>query len=260
MAMDESPAAREPQGVEPPAALLQANPAPREGLSMSGRLRDATEGAPWLRDPKVLAGIVGGILVLVLGLGLLQSYRKDQALKEEVVAARAAAVAPVAQQAQSPDLAESPAALREEAEAHLVTDPLRAYLRAEALAHRQPAEAAQLLEKARAGLAGGVSGASLSEFQKHVQGGDLEAALRVMDALLRAEPGNADLRERASHLHLALCAAHAGQGKWDKAQEDLQRGRALFPGDKTWQARLRLLDQVKAMPKAQQPAWISLLS
>ena len=116
-----------------------------------------------------------------------------------------------------------------------------------------------MLEKARAGLAGGVTGASLPEFKKHLQNGDLEAALKVMDTLLRAQPGDADLRARAGRLNLALCSAHASQAKWDEAREDLLRGRALFPADKTWQTRLRLLERVKTLPKNQQAAWIPLL-
>jgi tetratricopeptide (TPR) repeat protein len=261
MADEETMIIAEPLGVEPPAALLKAAPAPREGLSVPERLRQATEHLPWLREPKVLVGIGGGLLALMVGLGVIHTYRKDQALKEEVRAARAAAVAPLAQQAQAPDLAESPEAIRQEAETALGTDPLRAYLRAETLVSRNGSDAAgaQLLERARAGLAGGVTGASPAEFQKHLQNGDLEAALKVMDALLRAQPGDADLRARAGRLHLALCAAHASQAKWDEAHEDLVRGRALFPGDKTWQARLKLLDRVKTLPKAQQAAWIPLL-
>lgn len=261
MADEETLIIPEAQGVEPPAALLKAAPAPREGLSLPERLRQATEHLPWLREPKVLVGLGGGLLALVVGFGIIHSYRKDQALKEEVRAARAAAVAPVAQQALAPDLAESPEAIRQEAETALGTDPLRAYLRAETLVSRNGSDAAgaQLLEKARAGLAGGVTGASPAEFQKHLQNGDLEAALKVMDALLRAQPGDADLRARAGRLHLALCAAHASQAKWDEAHEDLVRGRALFPADKTWQARLKLLERVKTLPKAQQAAWIPLL-
>jgi tetratricopeptide (TPR) repeat protein len=261
MAVDEASYADEPQGVEPPAALLKATPAPREGLSLPERFRGAVEQMPWLKNPIVLALVGGGLLVLLAGSAIVHSYRKDQALKEDVSAARAAAVAPVAQQAQVPDLAESPAALRQEAEATLGTDPLRAYLRAETLVARNPGDAAgpQLLEKARAGLPGGVTGASLAEFQKHLQNGDLEAAARVMDALLRAQPGDGDLRARAARLHLTLCSAHAAQGKWDEAQEDLFRGRALFPGDRTWLARLKLLDRVKTLPKAKQAEWLSLL-
>ncbi|MBK9797384.1 MAG: tetratricopeptide repeat protein [Holophagaceae bacterium] len=262
MAESEPPAApTEPQGVEPPAALQKAAPAPREGLSLPERLRQSTDQMPWLREPKLLVGVGGGVLVLALATGFIHSYRKDQALKEDVLAARIAAVAPLAQQAQAPDLAESPAELREEAEAALGIDPLRAYLRAQTLLVRNPGEAAapQLLEKARAGLPGGVSGASLSEFQKHLQNGDLEAALKVIDALLRAQPDDPELRARAARLHLTLCFAHASQAKWDEAREDLLRGRALFPGDKTWQARIKLLEKVKVMPKDQRAAWIALL-
>ncbi|HEX7554493.1 MAG TPA: hypothetical protein VF378_13145, partial [Geothrix sp.] len=121
------------------------------------------------------------------------------------------------------------------------------------------AAGAQLLEKTRAALPGGVTGSSLPEFQKHLQNGDLEAAYKVIDALLRAKPSSADLRTRAARLHLALCTAHAAQAKWDEAREDLLRGRALFPGDKTWQIRLKLLEHVKTLPKDQQGLWIALL-
>jgi tetratricopeptide (TPR) repeat protein len=261
MAVEAARPATEPQGIEPPAALLKAAPAPRLGLSLPQRLREATEQLPLLKGPKTLAGLGGGVLVVGVSLALVHGYRKDQALKDEVLAVKATAVAPVVQQAQAPELGESPEAIRQEAEITLGTDPLRAYLRAETLVNRNPgdAAAAQLLEKARAGLGGGATGASLPEFQKHLQAGDLEAALKVMDGLLRAEPGDAALRARAARLDLTLCLAHASQAKWDLAQEDLQRGRALFPGDKKWQARLRLLDQVKAMPKLQQPSWIALL-
>ena len=262
MAREELPASGEAEGVEPPAALLKTSPAPREGLSLPDRFRKAAETMPWLKNPRLLAGAVGGVVVLIVVLGLVHSYHKDQALKEEVSAARAAAVAPLAHQAQAPELTEASSAIRQEAEIALSTDPLRAYLRAEILAARNPgdAAAAQLLEKARAGLAGGVTGASLPEFQKHLQNGDLEAAGKVIDALLRAQPDDAGLRARAARLNLTLCFAHASQAKWDEAQEDLVRGRALFPEDKTWQARLKLLERVKTMPKAQQASWIPLLS
>ncbi len=262
MVEDFPDSAPEPQGVEPPAALLKATPAPREGPSLPDRFREAVEHMPWLKDPKVLAGMGGGVLVVIVAFAVVHSYKKDQALKDEVRAARAAAMAPVAQQAQAPDLAEAPASLRQEAESALGTDPLRAYFRAEALVRVNPgdASAAQLLEKARQGLVGGVTGASLPEFQKHLQNGDLEAARKVMDALLRAQPDEAGLRARAGRLHLTLCFAHASQTKWDEAEEDLLRGRALFPADKTWQVRLRLLEKVKTLPKNQQAAWIPLLS
>jgi tetratricopeptide (TPR) repeat protein len=255
------PVPSESQGIQPPAALIKTAPAPRLGLSVPERLRQAMGRMPWLRETKVLAILSGCLLTLLVGLAFLQAYRRDQALKEDVRTAREAAVAPLAEQTQGPDLAESAEAIREEAESALVTDPLRAFLRAEALVNQNPKDAAGalLLEKAKAALQGGVTGSSLPEFQKHLQNGDLEAAYKVIDALLRAKPDNADLRARAARLHLTLCTAHASQAKWDEAREDLLRGRALFPGDKTWQIRLKLLDHVKTLPKDQQGLWIALL-
>ncbi len=256
-----SPLSTEGPGIQPPAALLKTAPAPRVGLSVPDRLRQATVRMPWLKETKVLALLGGGLVTLLVAFAFLQGYRRDQALKEDVRAAHEAAVAPLSQQMQAPDLAESADALREEAEAAILADPLRAYLRAETLVNLNPKDAsgAQLLEKTRAGLPGGVTGSSLPEFQKHLQNGDLEAAYKVIDALLRAKPDSAELRTRAARLHLALCTAHAGQAKWDEAREDLLRGRALFPGDKTWQIRLKLLDHVKTLPRDQQGLWVSLL-
>ena len=251
----------EPSAVAPPASLVKAAPAPRQGLAVPDRVQSLAERLPWLREPRILAMIGGGALVLLLGGGLIHRYRRDQALKDAVQAARTAALAPVSQEAQAQDLSESPAAIREEAQSALDADPLRAYLRAATLVQRDPSDAAaaRLLEQAKAALPGGAVGASLAEYQKHLQGGDLDAAARVMDGLLRAAPEDADLRARAGRLQLALCTAHAAQGKWDDATLDLQRGRALFPDDKGWQARLKLLDSVRTLPKPQRGNWIALL-
>lgn len=250
-----------PGPVEPPLSLTKSAPAAREGLTLPDRFQEASTRLPWLREPRFWAWAGGISLALGVGLYAVHTYRKDQELKESVKAARAAAVAPVLQQAQAPDLAETPTAMLQEAETALELDPLHAYLRVQAVLAMNPgdAAAAQLLEKARLGLPGGVTGASLPEFQKHLQNGDLEAAAKVMDALLRAQPDDPSLRVRAARLHLALCSAHVSQAKWTEAAEDLRRGRALFPADKTWQTRLRLLERVKTLPKAEQAAWLPLL-
>ncbi|HEX9082581.1 MAG TPA: hypothetical protein VF768_09895, partial [Holophagaceae bacterium] len=251
----------DPQPVTPPASLVKA-PAPRAGLPTPPSLEALLARVPGLRDPKVLAVIGGTLVLLALGLGVLHRYRKDQALKEAVQAARAEALAPISREAEAVNLAETPADIRREAQTALDTgDPLRAYLRATTLVTLNPgdAAAAELLEKAKAALPGGAVGASLDEYQKHLQAGDLDAAAQVMDALLRAAPEDPDLRRRAARLQLELCAAHASQGRWDDASLDLQRGRALFPADASWQARLELLKQVRAMPKDQRGDWIGLL-
>lgn len=251
----------EPGAVAPPASLTRTKSAPRRGIALPSGFDEVLERLPWLKNPKIMGLIGGSVLVLGTVLFLLRGYLRDQELQRAVVAARASALAPLAKQTQVHDLSETPKAIREEAESALGIDPLRAYLRATTLAARSPedAAAAQLLEKARAGLPGGVAGASLPEYQRHLQNGDLEAAAKVMDALLRATPGDENLRARATRLQLLLCTAHVGQGKWSEAADDLQRGRALSPDDKTWQARLHLLERVKAMPKEQQAGWIPLL-
>ncbi len=261
LAHQDSTLVGEGRGVEPPALLLKATPALREGLYLPEGLRETADRLPWLKDPRRMAAIGGAVLALAACLALVHNYRKDQALKDEVRAARAAAAVPLAQEALAVDLVETPAAIRQEAETALVTDPLRAYLRAQALLARDPADASAgiLLEKARAGLPGGVSGASLGEFEKHLQSGNLEGAAKVIEALLRAQPEDAVLRLRACRVQLALCSIHAAQAKWEAAQEDLLRGRALQPGDKSWQIRLQLLERVKALPRTQQAAWIPLL-
>ncbi|WP_243317986.1 hypothetical protein [Geothrix paludis] len=251
----------DPGRVEPPASMTRSAPAPREGLSLPARLQEASSKLPWLREPKVWAIAGGSTLTLAVALYAIHSYRRDQELKEAVKAARQAAIAPVAQQALSPDLTETPAAILREGESALEADPLLAYFRAQYILAQNPgdAAAAQLLEKAKAALPGGAAGASLPEFQKHLQAGDLDAAAKVMDALLRAQPDDAALRAKAARLHLAFCSAHAGQAKWDEAADDLRQGRALFPSDKSWQARLLLLERVKTLPKSQQAAWLPLL-
>jgi tetratricopeptide (TPR) repeat protein len=261
MAEPEPAPAAGPQAVTPPAALVKPATGLRSGLTLPRLAEVSLARLPWLRDPKILAMGAGGLIVIILGLGAFHSYRKDQALREAVKAARAAAIAPISREAQAVDLAETPAAIRNEAEAALDNDPLRAYLRAATLAQRNPgdAAAAELLEKAKAALPGGAVGATLDEYQKHLQAGDLDAAAQVMDALLRATPDDADLRRRAARLELALCSIHAARSRWDDAALDLERGRALFPDDLSWQARLKLLSQIRAMPKDQRGNWIVLL-
>lgn len=244
----------------PPASVVKAAP-PRSGLALPQRLAGPLASLPWLRDPQTLALGLAGLLVAGIGLGALHSYRKDQALKAAVKAARAAALAPILREARAVDLTESRDSIFQEAKAALKSDPLRAYLRASTLVQRDPgdAAAAELLQRAKAALPGGAVGATLDEYQQHLRAGDLDAAATVMDALLRADPDNPDLRRKAARLELDLCATHAAQGRWDAAALDLERGRALFPDDKSWQARLALLGQVRAMPKEQRAGWIGLL-
>lgn len=255
----------EPAPAQPPATLTRTLPPQREGLKVPGALgglQAQLDAYPFLKEPKVLAAVGGGLLLLGTTCALVQGHRKDSARKEAVDAAHRAAIAAVAKEAEAADLNESLAGILEEADQALGVDPLRAYLRAEFFLRQAPGDpkGAQMLEKARKGLPGGLSGATSTELQKHLQDRNLDAAAKVADALLRADPANTELRLRASRIQLALLQGFVGQEKWDEAREALLRARALNPGDKAWQAKLRLLDHVKGLPKGiQRDAWAAFL-
>lgn len=260
-----APKSAEVPAATPPASLTKTLPPQREGLkvpSQLGGLGAVLEANPFLKDPKFL-GITFGAVVLTLGsCTFIQGQRKESARKEAVKAAHAAAIAAVAKEAEAKDLVESLGDVKSEAEEALSLDPLRAYLRAEFLLKLAPGDAggSQLLVKARAALPGGVTGATPAELQKHLQERNLDAAAKVLDALLREDPSSLELRQKGSRLHLALAQAFAQQEKWDEARLALLRGRALSPGDKTWQARLHLLEIIQGLPKGvQRDAWLAFL-
>ncbi len=248
-----------------PAALTKTLPPQREGLKVPSQLsglQAQLEAYPFLKDPKIWGGLLGGSLLFISSCAFIQSQRKESARKEAVHSVHAAAIAAVAKEAEAVDLAEAIHEVKDEADQALGVDPLRAYLRAEFLLKLAPGDpgGSQLLVKARAGLPGGVTGASTTELQKHLQDRNLDAAAKVMDALLREDPSNADLRAKGSRLHLALMQAYAQQEKWDEAREALLRARAMAPGDKAWQAKLRLLDHVRSLPKgAQRDSWLAFI-
>jgi len=251
---------REEEAVLPPARLMVTKPISREGLDIQAPIARSARWLPNLTNPRTLRWVLGTVAVVAL-LGFLHSLWRDRALKAAVRAARESAAAPAVQKAQTAELTETPAAIRKEAEDCLGSDPLRAYLRAKTLVALEPtdATAAQHLEKAKAGLALKEPAPDPDTYASLLKEGNLEGAAKVMDALLRANPEDPELRARAARLHLARCADHATHGKWDAAREDLARGRALNPGQKIWLGRLYLLDRIKALPRAEQPAWIPLL-
>ena len=251
------------EAVSVPASVTRPAAPVRAGLSFGApRVLEQLQGLEMLRDPKVWA-ITAGILLLLIGGGTaIQSWRKDAQLKTDVEEARQAALSQASKAALVPDLVPTHAQVLAEAREALSSDPVRSYLLAQFLLKQNPgnAEAAQLFERAKKGLgSGGVAGASLEEFQKHLAGGNLEAAQKVMDALLRAQPENQDLRTKASRMERALAEDHANQGHFEEARLHLLRARALMPEDSGWNERLRLLEQMKSMSKAQRSGWAGLL-
>ena len=64
---------------------------------------------------------------------------------------------------------------------------------------------------------------------------------------------------RAGRLAGVLAGLHASKGEWADAKNSLLRGRALFPEDRSWQARIILLDRIQALPKSERSGWIAFL-
>lgn len=118
----------------------------------------------------------------------------------------------------------------------------------------------EVLERAKAGLGkGDLQPATPADYMKQLQKGQLEEADRSMTTLLNANPDDKILREQAGRLYGILIQAFAAKEQWSEAEEYLHRGRAMFPGDKSWSARLHLLESIQSMAKKDRQPWIQLL-
>jgi hypothetical protein len=115
------------------------------------------------------------------------------------------------------------------------------------------------VRQSRDKLAGPPPSASVADFDKAVQTGNLDGARNIILGLLRHDPDDLDLRGRARKVLLALAPLYAGEDHLGKARDTLCLGRAMFPQDLTWQARLKLLEALQAMAKSDRTPWIQLL-
>ena len=245
--------------VGPPAALT-VRPPQRNGFRLPGglaRLRLPRR----LRRPRELA-LVGSVLFLaILGLAIYGVRLREAALREAVAAAKRNALKPVSRMVDIPSLAEPLDSVRAEAEAALAEDPLLAYFRGQEWQRRDPDNPAATLltQKAKDKLTYLPVTATLADYDKALQTGDLEGARRSILALLRHDPDDLDLRGRARKVLLALAPLYAGSDRASKARECLLLGQALYPQDPTWPARLKLLESIQDMAKADRAPWIQLL-
>lgn len=261
--MEEAPEA-EPLPAAPPPDLITAPATTRKGVEVPELLRQTLKEVPApLKRPAVLAGIAGGILLLNLGVWGINRYRREVRLKESVESFRVAALQTVARSVQIPSLAETPGAIRQEAESMLSEDPLRALYRAQEAARLEPTDpaTAQLVERARAALASGEAppAGSAKELDKLLDAGELDQAARILRTLLRQTPDDEALKARYARLCLALAQIHASKERWGDAQDALRQGRALYPGDRAWQVRLILLEHLRGLSGQDRAAWVQAL-
>lgn len=263
LALEPVPPASEAPAL-PPEPLQAPAVQPRKGVELPALLRQMVREIPApLRRPPVLAGIAGGILILNVGVWLVNRHRREAALEASVASFRVAALETVARSVQIPALEETPEDLRREAAAALEEDPLRAYYRARELARLQPADpgAAELLARAQTalGLPEGAPAVAAADAQRLMEAGELDGAWKVIHTLLRQQPDDPGLKAKLGRLCLVFAEVHAAKERWEEAQDALKMGRALFPGDKAWQARLRFLDHLRAMGPVDRRTWVQAL-
>ena len=253
--------------MDPPRALTERAAAPRDGIHLPRQLErlpgrlERLSRPRWLQSRRnlgIAAGTAVALLAVLVAYGL---HRRELALREAVASAKVDALRPVSRMVQVPQLAESPDAIRREAEQALNDDPLLAYCRAQELRRRDPDDpgAARLAQEARQRLAAQAPAGDLAAFDKDLQSGDLESAWTCILGLLRQDPDHPELRERARKVMLALVPLYSGKDSFGKAQALLLLGRAMYPRDLSWQARLKLLETIQAMPASERAVWISLL-
>jgi|GEM_PF-420429 len=250
--------------IEPPVTLTTPAFPTRKGLELPQLLRQVEAEIPdWIKAPKVILAILAGVVLLNVAFLLVRSHRRDVLLGQAVASFRASAEAPVARNLDITDLAETPSAIRREAESVLSDDPLRAYYRAQELIRLNPLDgpAAQLMGRASSALAQSpeTGRASVKDVEKLLQGGELDGAERMLLGLLRKNPDDADLKARLARLSLNLAQIYALKERWGDAEDQLKRGRAMYPTDKAWAARLLFLGRIKAMGAEQRKAWVQFL-
>jgi tetratricopeptide (TPR) repeat protein len=255
-----TPARSLPAPVGPPTVVTAQSATRRGGFNPPGA-RKGLALPGWFRTPGSQAAVLGILVCLAVGLALYGVHRREAALKDAVATAKRNALKPIARMVEVPSLAETVPAIREEAEGTLGDDPLLAYFRAEEWQRRDPDDpaAAELQRQAKDRLAHLAVAGSLADFDKAVQLGDLEGARRCVLGLLSRTPDDQDLRARARKVALALVVQYATKDRMPEAAETLRLGRAMFPQDPSWQAKLKLLESIQAMAKSDRTPWIQLL-
>jgi tetratricopeptide (TPR) repeat protein len=248
-----------PLPVGPPRALT-VRAKQRDGFRLPGAMGRLRLPRRLLTTRNLILAI--GLAVLaILGLALYGVRLREAALKQAVATAKRNALKPVSRMVEIPSLAEPLEAVRAQAEQALAEDPLLAYFRAQEWQRRDPDNPAAtvLVQRSKDKLTFMAPTATVADFDKALQSGDLEGAYRCILSLLRHNPDDLDLRGRARKVLLALAPLYAGNDRMGKARECLLLGRAMYPQDTTWPARLKLLEAIQDLAKPDRAPWIQLL-
>jgi tetratricopeptide (TPR) repeat protein len=261
-----------PAPVGPPQSVTAGRGAQRDGFRLPAVLQGSAAKLPArlrkfalperLRRPRILASGLGALALLALGIFLWEVHSKEVALREAVAVAKHDALRPVSRMVVVPQLEETADAIHHEADRALEDDPLLAYYRGKEWLRLDPdnASAAQFVARAKGKLAGAPATPwSAADFDKEIHSGDLETARKCILALLAQAPDDPELKERARTVELALIPLYAAKERLDDARQALLLCRAMFPTDRSWQARLKLLEALETMAASERIPWLQLL-
>ena len=215
-----------------------------------------------LNKSKFLRIVVAMLLLFAAGAAWLRSVKKDAILSATQAAIREEAIKSAQQSINLDDLTLTPAELKSQAKAAMHNSPLRAYLLALEVINRDTLDtaAARLLDQAQQTMTAMPLPTALGgNFNRLMAAGNLEAAEALMEAKLIQSPNDTKVREDLARVGLLMVRGFVKQEKWDSARSRLLMGAALFPKDPTWQARLKLLEHLRSIPKEERHRWIDLL-
>ena len=216
----------------------------------------------WFAKPLFLKITILVALLLAVGTVWIRTVRKDSLLRATQEAIRDEAIKSVRQSNRIENLTPTPTELKSQAQRAMNGNPLMAYLLAQEIINRDPSDttAARLLDQANHAMAvSPLPRVSGGDFSRLMAAGNLEDAGTLMEARLRQSPNDMKARENLARVSLLMARTLLEHEKWDSARSHLLMGAALFPNDPTWQARLKLLERLRSVPKDEQRRWIELL-
>jgi len=255
-----SPLSAQPFAAQIPSTIIKETEMKRKGLRLNKK-NPKISLPSWLTNPIFSRIAVVTVLLLIAGTVWIRSVKKDSLLRATQAAIRDEAIKSV-KPAHVVNLILAPVELKSQAILALHDNPLRAYLLAQEIIDRDPLDttAARLLDQAKqAMIALPPPRTSGRDFNRLMAAGNLEDAEALLEARLRQTPDDMRARENLARVNLLIARTLIKQGRWDRVRPRLLMGAALFPKDPTWQARLKLLDNLQSIPKDEQRHWIELL-
>lgn len=245
-----------------PSVITKRAELTREGPSLSKKVKKVPILSRLLSPITLVV-----LLLLTCGGGWLAFVNRDAILNAAQAAIKEEAIKSAHQSVKVVNLAITPEELKSQAKSALNSSPLRSYLLVQEVISRDPSDTtvAKLFEQAQQAMQ---SMATLptqrqnADLNRLIASGNLEEAETLVETSLRQNPNNQRTRENLARVSLLLAREFAKQGKWESARSRLLMGAALFPKDLTWQARLKLLENLQTTPanlKEEQSQWYELL-